>query len=154
MQFGLRGIYLTPYPHFSYQVAQGYNVNTLEPILKRIAQTTAPFQVRAAGLGIFTGKSPVLYIPVVRNPALTQFHHAVWSEISGSGSGVVSYYHPENWLPHITIGFGDLHSGNLSGVIRLLAEREIDWEITVNNLAYIEDTGQAQQLRFEFNFSG
>jgi 2'-5' RNA ligase len=149
---GLRGVYITPFPHFSYQVAQGYDVATLEPILQRTARKAKEFKVKTSGLGIFTGKPPVLYIPVVRTQALSQFHHALWNELSYSGSGIVEYYHPDTWMPHITIAFGDIHTGNLPQAIRLLSERSFNWEIAVNNISFIEDTGHGQELRFQFNF--
>ena len=150
--FGVRGIYVTPYPHFSYQVAKNYDTTQLEPILQGIAQTAREFQVRTTGVSLFTGPSPVLYIPVVRTQALSQFQQMVWNKISQTGAGVVDYYHPEKWLPHITIGFGDVRQNNLPDIIQLLSKREINWEITVNNLSYIADTGQKQELRWRFNF--
>ena len=70
-EFLVRGVYITPYSHFSYQIAQGYNVVLLEPILQTFASGQATFQVKTSGLGIFNGPHPVLYIPVVRSPELT-----------------------------------------------------------------------------------
>jgi 2'-5' RNA ligase len=134
------GIYATPYPHFSYQVARRYDVESLEPILRRFAANKTSFQVRANGLGIFTGPYPVLYVPVVRNPELTQFHEALWQEISSTGSGIENYYHPSHWMPHITIGMGDMNKDDLSRIIRLLVEREFNWEITIDNIALIYDS--------------
>jgi hypothetical protein len=51
-EFAVRGVYITPYPHFSYQIARGYNVEQLEPILWRFASSQAVFQVKTSGLGI------------------------------------------------------------------------------------------------------
>src|SRR5437660_1432707 len=31
-EFGVRGVYVTPYPHFSYQIASHYDIEVLEPI--------------------------------------------------------------------------------------------------------------------------
>jgi 2'-5' RNA ligase len=152
--FGLRGIYATPYPHFSYHVAKRYDVEGLEAALKEMAETTRPFQVRTAGLGLFTGQSPVLFIPVVRGQALSQFHQRVWEAVSPLASGEEAHYHPERWMPHITIVFGELPSEKLPGVIRLLSERAFDWQITVDNLTYIEALGQGQKSRFRFKLSG
>ena len=47
-KFAVRGVYITPYPHFSYQIAQGYNVEQLEPILQRFASNQAAFQVKTS----------------------------------------------------------------------------------------------------------
>lgn len=80
--FGLRGVYTTPYPHFSYHVARSYAPELLGARLNHLARSTSPFQVKAGELGVFTGRSPVLSIPVVRSPALTQFHQALCSELA------------------------------------------------------------------------
>jgi len=151
-EFAVRGVYITPYPHFSYQIAQGYNVELLEPILQTFASGQATFQVKTSGLGIFNGPHPVLYVPVVRSPELTQFHQALWPEISTASSGISDYYHSANWMPHITIGFGDINKENLSHIVRSLAERDFNWEITVDNVALIYDTGAKQELRSRFDF--
>jgi len=151
-EFAVRGVYITPYPHFSYQIAQGYNVEQLEPILRRFASRQAVFQVKTSGLGIFNGPHPVLYIPVVRSTELTAFHQALWPEISTAGSGISNYYHPANWMPHITIGFGDINKENLSNIVRSLAERDFNWEVTIDNVALIHDTGTKQELRSRFSF--
>ena len=145
--FGLRGVYTTPYPHFSYHVARSYAPEPLWDRLSRLARNTPPFQVKASGLGIFTGRSPVLFIPVVRSPALTQFHQALCAELAACATGSVSYYLPDAWMPHITIGFADLSGDVLAEVVRQLAGRDFNWTITVDNLAYIvEDPVQGQRL--------
>jgi hypothetical protein len=79
----------------------------------------------------------VLYIPVVRSPELTHFHETLWQEISEAGSGILGYYHPDQWVPHITIGFGDMSKDILPSVLCLLSERGFHWEITINTLALI-----------------
>lgn len=136
-EFAVRGIYVQPRPHFSYQVATRYNVKSLEPVLQRFAASKTSFKVRTGGLGIFPGPHPVLYIPVVRSSELTQFHEALWQEIFNTGSGILDYYHPARWVPHITIGIGDMNKDNLSQIVRFLAERDFYWEITIDNIALV-----------------
>jgi 2'-5' RNA ligase len=152
-EFSVDGVYITPYPHFSYHVAQDYDVEKIESVLKRITANITKFKVRTSGLGIFSGPSPVLYIPVVRSLELTQLHQELWQEITPSSSGIVEYYHPKQWMPHITIGFGDISKENLSQIIPFLAERDFNWEITVNNLAFIYDTGTKQEMKSRFNIT-
>jgi hypothetical protein len=152
-EFSVQGVYVTPYPHFSYHVAQVYDVDKIEPVLQRITSNITTFKVRTSGLAIFTGASPVLYIPVVRSLELTQLHQELWEQISTASSGIVEYYHPEQWMPHITIGFGDISKENLSQIIPFLAERDFNWEITVNNLAFIYDTGTKQEMKSRFDIT-
>lgn len=152
-RFGVKGIYVTPYPHFSYHVADDYDIKRLEPILQRVASNQTSFQVRTSGLGIFTGEAPVLYIPVVRNPALTQLHELLWRELSNTGDGILEYYHPDHWIPHITIGFGDLHSDNLAHIVRYLNERTFSWQIMVNNLTFIGNSGTGQEVKYRYKLN-
>ncbi len=122
------------YPHITYQVAGRYNVKSIETVLRRFAASKASFQVKVGGLGIFTGPNPVLYLRVVRSPELTQFHEALWQEISRTGSDFWDYYHPANWVPHITIGMREMNKDNLSQIVPFLAERDFNWEVTVDNI--------------------
>jgi hypothetical protein len=48
-EVGLRGVYITPFPHFSYHVACGYDVATLEPILQHTARKAKEFKVKTSG---------------------------------------------------------------------------------------------------------
>ena len=47
-------------------------------VLSQIARETEPFTIESDGLGIFTGPMPVLYVPIVRSPALSRVHQQVW----------------------------------------------------------------------------
>ena len=152
-EFSVHGVYVTPYPHFSYHVAQDYNVDKIEPVLKRITSNITTFNIRTSGLGVFTGTSPVLYIPVARSLELAELHQELWQEISPASSGVQEYYHPNQWMPHITIGFGDISKDKLSQIIPFLAERDFNWETTVNNIALIYDTGIKQELKSRFDIT-
>ncbi len=152
-EFSVHGVYITPFPHFSYHVAQDYDVDKVEPVLQRITSNITTFKVRTSGLGVFTGTSPVLYIPVVRSFELTQLHQELWQEISPVSSGIQEYYHPYQWMPHITAGFGDISKNNLSEIIHLLAERDFNWEFTVNNIAFIYGTGTKQEMKSRFDIT-
>lgn len=139
-QCGLSGVKTTPYPHFSWQVAKGYDWDALGNRLVEIAQAFSPFQVRTSGLGLFTGEQPVLYIPVVRTSVLHALHLRIW-EVSRSISMDISpYYAPDSWKPHITIAQGDLNLDTVSCAIQQLARQNFDWVIPIDNLAVIYAT--------------
>jgi 2'-5' RNA ligase len=140
---------MTPFPHFSYHVAEEYNRARLEAALRRVASKTAPFLIKTSGLGIFTGGQPVLYLPIVRTQRLSQFHRKLWREIDRTAVGSLNYYHPDHWMPHITISSSNVTPAVLAEAIRLLSEREFVWEIPMDNLAlgYDDGTSQGIQLR-------
>jgi hypothetical protein len=138
-RFGLNDIASVPYPHFSYHVAARYALPKLEKTLTQISTQTAPFSVKTTGLGVFTGSKPVIYIPIVRSPVLTQLQHWVWhiSDVFAIDTHV--YYHPDAWMPHITVAQGDLSAEMLPEVVKFLNEQALNWQLPARNLAIIAD---------------
>ena len=153
-EFRVQGVYITPFPHFSYQVASHYNVELLEPILRDFAASHNSFYVNTTGLSIFTGKVPVLYIPVVRSTELTLVHQELHHlSTAKAGSTIQEYYHPDAWIPHITIGFGDLNSDILARIVHYLSESDFTWRILIDNITFIYDSGTGQEVKYRFQLT-
>lgn len=154
-EFGVRGPYSTPFPHFTYQVSEEYDVGAASAGLHSLASRLAPFRVRTAGLGIFCAAKPVLHVPVVRSRELERLHEEVWRALGQPPVGdVARFYGPEMWVPHVTLAQGDLDPDRLAEVVRALSTRDFHWEMEVNNLSLIYDIGSEQGLRCRFNFKG
>ncbi len=152
-RFGLQGIDVTPYPHFSYHVAESYEVGQVERILLAWAQETAVFSLKTAGIGIFTGPQPVIYLPVTRTTTLSTLHDELWPALDAYSTGSSAYYAPENWFPHISIGFGDIQPEKLGAIVEWLNEQTWAWDVTVNNFAFFRDPGNGPHiLHRRFNF--
>ncbi len=147
---GLRGIQVTPIPHFSWQVAQDYHYEQLAHILDEVSRQAVPFQVNTGGLGIFTGEVPVLYISVVKNIHMLQLHEKLWNEARDAGVNINAFYSPDHWMPHITVAYGDVDQDTLRCAISRLAFQIFNWEFRVDNLAVISqpDGGVGQQSLF------
>ena len=150
--FHIRGVYKTPYPHFSYHIASRYNFPKLEAELHRFAKGSVEFTVHASGLGVFTGRKPVLYIPIVRSSNLSQFHLSLWRRIAPLGYGVPPYYEGGRWLPHVTLAQWDIDERNLPRIVGKLSKRRIELDLKVNNLALVFDDGTTQTVRSIFPF--
>ena len=111
--------------------------------------------MRTAGLGIFTVASPILYIPIVRSPKLSDLHREIWENVRQVTPGPVAhYYHPEEWAPHVTLAQGDIDQDKLAEVVRYLSRRNFHWEFNVTNVSIIYDTGREHGVRCRFNFGG
>lgn len=154
---GLRGIYTTPFPHFSYHVAEHYDVDLLEPILQEFATQTPPFEVLTTGLGIFTeGLNPVLYVNVARSPILSKMNAALWALTTDVSAGIVEYYHPEQWVPHITLSYGDIKRENLAEAVGVLSEWDFTWQVRIDNVALLFNAGDGRQdiLQYRFPLTG
>ncbi len=144
--FGVRTTSVrVPIPHLTYLGAAAFEREQVEGKLRQIAAETAPFVIETDGLGIFTASLPVLYVSVVRNPALTQLHQRVWQVIAQAGRSTTMVYAPEQWIPHITLAQGDLTSTTLAAIVERLSGRRFRWRIPLTNLALItsDDSGDA-----------
>lgn len=147
--FGLQGIYAAPFPHFSYHGSAEYDDDKVHPLLHQVAKDTDPFMARVSGYGIFSGPRPVLYLPVVRNMALSNIHQALWSALSSFADSTNFYYQPKMWMPHISLAYGDLSLEMLPEVVRFLGERRLDLEIPIDNLALVYAKGIDQGIELK-----
>ena len=154
-KYDVRGLYVTTYPHFSYQVAEQYDGEACESFLRELAARTSPFKIRTAGLGVFTISIPILYVPLVRSPQLSDLHRQIWEGVRQAAPGAVAhYYSPDEWVPHVTLAQGDIDPDKLSEIVRRLCSRNFHWEFYVNNVAMIYDAHGEQGVRCRFNFGG
>ena len=144
---GIAGTQVPQFPHFSYHVAGRYD-ETLRPLLKKIAAGQKTFKVNTAGLGIFNGGNPVVFVSLVRDSALSQFHESIYPVLSSTTTTSLAYYEPRMWMPHITLAQGDLTPQNLPDVIRVLNDRDFDWEISINNLTWLSETNVITRYDF------
>ena len=151
----LTGIKATPFPHFSWLIGTDFDWKALEKTLADIARNTHPFSIDTGGIGIFSGATPVIFIPVVRNDALNMLHHRIWDAIQPIGTGLSPFYAPKLWMPHITLAYQDVTQGNIACAIQKLAFRTFNWEIEVNNISFIHEVdAETGELHYQFNFTG
>ncbi len=154
-EHGLSGVSVSPLPHFSYQCARDFDIEVLSEIVAKVADKARPLKVRTAGIGIFPGPAPVLYIPVVRSPELTRLQLALWSAGAVACEQPLAEYHPAAWIPHITLAQGDLAAEQLGPVLASLDAIDLFWEFEVDNLAIVRGRGdQPQELVGRYSFHG
>ena len=142
-EFGIEPPYTQPVPHFTYHVAETYAPERLQPLLREVAARHASFRVRAGGLGLFTGKKLVLHVPLVRNSVMNRIQCDLWESLEGTCASAVQHFHPESWIPHVTLAYHGLTDALLPDLVRWLAERSFSWEVRVDHLAVIEEYGAA-----------
>ena len=141
------------WPHFSYHLAAQYN-GTLFNELKTVATTISPLTIRTSGLGIFTGAEPVVYVTIVRTPALARLHQQLWALGEQLGQYTSEYYSPAGWIPHITLTKITGRPYLLPEMIRSLSTREFHWEIPIDNLAILTDDQGLAQLKHRWTLEG
>ena len=153
-EFGLsfRDRYL---PHFTYHSAEGYDLDRLERILRRQAAKSVPFQVKSKGaLAVARAPEvPCFFLPLVRSLELSQLHRTLWPKLSETASGIVDRYAPDDWLPTIALT-PDIEKDLSSELLRFLLQRDLAWQIRIDNLSLLHDTGTRQELGQRFDFGG
>lgn len=150
---GLTGVKVTPYPHFSWQIAESYDMNKLKDIFEDIAVSTKPFEVKTTGIGVFTGNSPVIFIPVVKDIQLLKFHYSIWERLKKIGKNLSDYYYPQFWVPHITLAYEDVTKENIGIVLEKLSFMNFNWSFEVDNISFIYETAEKigkPEYRFDF----
>jgi hypothetical protein len=148
-EFGLQKIYAAPFPHFSYHSAERYD----ETILSCLAEAAAdlpPFTARVSGIGVFAAPKPIVYLAMVRNTVLSHHHELLWSKLVGHAYTSNLHYHPEAWVPHITLAQGDVTNESLPAVMTYLSAMTFDWDIHIDNIALVFANGLEQGIKQEF----
>jgi 2'-5' RNA ligase len=152
---GLQGVNLTPLPHISWQIAAEYDFARLGLILQKLAEQTRPFTVHTSGIGLFTGETPVIFIPVVKDSSLAMFHQLVWESVQPAAVDASPHYAPDAWVPHITLAHGDVDSPKLACAVQKLAFQRFNWKIQIDHLALVYQlSGQVGELHNKFAFGG
>jgi 2'-5' RNA ligase len=141
-KFGVHGVSAAPIPHFSFHLAERYDVEQVGQMLRRFAMQLSPFIVQTNGLGVFTGAEPVLFIPVIRSLKLINLQARLWNPLSQVAVNPSPLYHPEAWRPHITLAHRDVDHELLPQVVRLLSERDFRWEIPIDTLGVLSDKSE------------
>ncbi len=152
-QCGLAGVKVTPYPHFSWQIAAGYAEPHTGNTLRALAAHMRPFKIHTDGLGIFSGPDPVIYAAIHRTTSMERLHARLWRQIKPAAEGLSPLYHPGHWVPHITLVSGVEDTRALLCGLEQLALRPFDWEIEVNNLCFVSQRDeQVGTLEYRYDF--
>ncbi len=153
LKCGLKGIKATPFPHFSWHVAEDYAADPLAELLQEAAGKSQPFTVMTSGLGVFTGQVPVIYVLIAKDERLLRFHKALWRRARKYSLGLSPYYSPDAWIPHITLAHSDVNRQTLVCALEELAFLPFKWEIRIENLALVGQAGEEiGQLKYRFDF--
>lgn len=134
----LDAIFQLPTPHLTWMICQNFNVENTVPALTQVAIQENRISTRTTGLGIFTGETPVLYLPVVKNQKLLSFHQDLWQKLAGYANNLEELYSPEAWVPHITLAINDLTGDALTCAIDRLMLEPIQIEIVMDSLSLVE----------------
>ena len=141
---GLTAIYATPFPHFSFHIAERFDLDVLDRGIKAVIDSVRPFRIKTSGISMFTGSSPIVFLPVVATQELLSIHKLLWENTTKTGERLSQYYSPGNWVPHITLANKDVSPDNLNCVTGQLSGQPFAWEIEIDRFGVIcQEDGKA-----------
>jgi hypothetical protein len=140
-------------PHFSYHVATVYLQPTLEEVLAAISATTAPVQTASFFVGVINAPPPLFFLPLVRTDPLSALHRRLWAEVDSIATRPMDRYAPERWFATVNLA-PDLERDISRQLLPFLLERNLAWEITVDSVCILHDTGERQVLEARFDLKG
>ncbi|OGX89274.1 hypothetical protein BEN47_07710 [Hymenobacter lapidarius] len=152
-RFGLDDVQDTPDPHLTYLLTATRRLIDLKEVLAEVAATTPPFSAYTTGLGVFPGKNPVIYIPVLRSNDLNLLHQRVL-DVTAPLCRASQYYQPDRWLPHLSLALHDTTPDLLGPVLGHLNQETYNLRLNVNNLAIMRKKGELFVCEEVFELSG
>jgi len=153
--FGLKGIRITPLPHFSWQVGEEYSDESVLNAMEAIAADTKPLEVHVKGVESFISENPVVFLKILKNPALLLLHLRIWIKFLPISKRLNMLYSPPLWRPHISLAYQDLTREQTKDVLLFMRSKQIDWQFTVDNLTFIcEPIAEVGQVTHQVKFLG
>lgn len=151
---GLNGIQWTPLPHFSWLGAEEMDCDRVCAALDDFTRNEAPFNIRTAGLGLFTGPKPVLYLTVAKSRLLLEIHERLSLCVDSFIVNPNRYYAPVQWVPHITLAYRDLNAENLGCAVKNLISYPLEVDIHIQSIALVYSNGEDHGVIKSFPLRG
>ncbi len=143
-----------PIPHFSWFGSDEIDLQGVQTCLNKFGRDNPPFEIVTTGLGIFTGKQPVLYIPIVKTRKLLEYHESLWAEIRPYLIQSNPYYQPDRWMPHITLLYQNIMPGQISCSVDSFINYSFDLTFPVDHLAIAYTDGINSNMPYTVQLSG
>lgn len=134
-------------PHLSFFQGEFVANAQLLAVLHQLTDEIRPFFVSLAGLAVFTGENPVIYVNVVKTPALNQLQRMIYERLSPLVSEARPEYNPAYFVPHLTIGWVIESSGTAQAFERL-GRHSFNDEFIIDNLTLLSQGEKPVRLDF------
>lgn len=133
----------SPCPHITLESGIYGNLNSLLAVIKEVATHTAPFHIKANGLGVFIGESPVVHIRWLNNASLLNLRQAFMMKLLEKASevpysSIAGYQSNIDWLPKTTLAYKDTSLETLSETLKVLSPLPFNCSLEVTKLTLYE----------------
>ncbi|NTV36644.1 MAG: 2'-5' RNA ligase family protein [Anaerolineaceae bacterium] len=133
----LSGIFSTPTPHMTWFGAEELDEIKVVQCIDDVICHVKPFDLRCSGYGVFTNTNPIIYLSLVKTEHLLHVHKLIWEAVYPKLLYPHELYSPENWIPHITLAYGDVDVNNIGCAIRSIVEIDSCVSFQIDNVSLI-----------------
>ncbi len=151
---GIRHTFTQAIPHVTHLQAKRIDEEELREAMTRFAAQHAPYILRTAGIGIFTGAQTAVYVSVVRNPALTALQTTMISSFASHMEDMSELHFINLWMPHVTLLLPEMLDGKLPQVVDLLSKRNFTWEMKISKLVLLSGIANDNKPPFTVTLTG
>lgn len=151
---GVQHTFTQAVPHVTHLQAKRIREEELREAMTEFAEEHAPYILRTAGLGIFTGEQIAVYVSVVRSPALTALQTTMISSFASYMEDMSEQHFINVWMPHITLLLPEMLDGKLPQVVDLLSKRNFTWEMRVSKLVLLNGIANDTRPPFTVTLTG
>lgn len=142
-------------PHITLQIPFEWpaaDVPKLEECLRAFAAGRLAIPVTLSGFAAFAPR--VIYVDVVKSPALLELQKDLMSYV-GENLGIVnSVAQTRPFVPHVTVAFSDLTEPNFDAAWLEFQGRSIFFEFTASELVLLIHDGSRWNVATDFVFAG
>jgi 2'-5' RNA ligase len=154
-EFGVPRGYPGAVPHISFHLGSHDVEAAAETIVRGVSRETPPFTVHSAGLGVFGGPVPVLYLTVGRSPEASKLATVLTERLAAAGfPSTDPYFTADKWVPHITIAHKNLEAVELGPLLAWLVDQPLAWEIPLGSLSIARETDIGAEILATFPLGG
>jgi 2'-5' RNA ligase len=140
--------------HVSWFVTPELNMQGLEDEMNSLVKNWKSFSFKTKGLGLFNQKPIVIYLPIIRTLEITKMHGAIWDLLTPHTRQAVQNYSPERWIPHITIGYGEITNTRIASAFSQLVSEPLIFNSSMENISLIYNIDGDSGVTFRAPLSG
>jgi 2'-5' RNA ligase len=131
-------------------LATEYQWQGLTEALQEFAHGHQPFEVRTVGLISFSGENKSVAVAPYKDARLAEYHSELWDVISKFAlERIDPFYHPDTWVPHVTIKRCGRNTDDFARAMGLLADQGFAWSFTVDNVSVQYDPGRNSLTHYQ-----
>lgn len=142
-------------PHITFHLGNHDVDAGADKVVETVARRTPPLVITTAGVGVFGGSPPVLYLAVARTTEVAALAAELSDALGAAGfPSSDPYFAPEKWIPHITIAHRNLTGLDLGPLLAWLVQQPLAWEIALSSLSIARETELSAEILATFPLAG